>query len=69
MNSPNQSETNEEAKKSTPTASGGKQTPIDPAIRKTSSGTQSPTKNASPTEPGEGSAKAEGDPNQGTEAR
>ncbi|MEC4985021.1 MAG: photosystem I reaction center subunit IV [Oscillatoria sp. PMC 1068.18] len=55
--------------KSTPTASGGKQTKLDPAGRKTSSGKNAPTKNASPEEPGGGSADKEGDPNQGTEAR
>jgi photosystem I subunit 4 len=57
------------AKKSTPAASGGKQTKIDPPGRKTSSGTNAPTKGASAEEPGGGSDKAEGDPNQGTEAR
>ncbi|MBZ8181152.1 MAG: photosystem I reaction center subunit IV [Oscillatoria sp. PMC 1051.18] len=55
--------------KSTPTASGGKQTKMDPGGRTTSSGENAPTKDASAEEPGGGSADKEGDPNQGTEAR
>jgi photosystem I subunit 4 len=57
------------AKKSTPTASGGKQTKVNPPGRRTSSGAGAPTKGASAEEPGGGSDKQEGDPNQGTEAR
>ncbi|KST66421.1 photosystem I reaction centre subunit IV/PsaE [Mastigocoleus testarum BC008] len=41
-------------KKKTPTASGGKQTPVNPTERNTGKGS---------------SAKVEGDPNQGTESR
>lgn len=56
------------AKKSTPTASGGKQTKLDPGSRKTGSGTEGPSKGASAEQPS-GDQKTEGDPNQGTEAR
>ena len=56
-------------KKSTPTASGGKQTPIDPALRRTGQGAQTDTKGAAADAPGTDNPSKEGDPNQGTEAR
>lgn len=58
------------AKKATPTTSGGKQTPIDPGIRRTGQGTKEAVKgNAAPDAPGTDNPQTEGDPNQGTEAR
>jgi photosystem I subunit 4 len=58
------------AKKSTPSASGGKQTPIDPAIRRTGQGAQTDVREgAAPEAPGTDNPAKEGDPNQGTEAR
>jgi len=56
------------AQKSTPTASGGKQTKLSAPDRTTGSGTQGPSKGASAEQPS-GDKKTEGDPNQGTEAR
>lgn len=57
-------------KPATATSSGGKQTTVEPKTRKTGSGTQEDVKaGASPEEPGRGSTKQEGDPNQGTEDR
>ncbi|MFW6264058.1 MAG: photosystem I reaction center subunit IV [Cyanobacteriota bacterium] len=55
-------------KKST-TASGGKQTKLEGGQRRTGSGSPSPTKGAAPSSPGSAKAKAEGAPNQGTDAR
>lgn len=57
------------AAKTTPTASGGKQTPIDTTIRKTGSGTTTTAKESAKPEAGGGSTVVEGDANQGTEAR
>ncbi|MGF1481588.1 MAG: photosystem I reaction center subunit IV [Cyanophyceae cyanobacterium] len=56
-------------KKATPTASGGKQTKLDPQQRRTGSGAVGQEKPAASPESPEGSKKQEGDPNQGTEAR
>lgn len=56
-------------KKGTAAAPGGKNTPVDPAIRKTGQGTDTGAKQtAKPETPG-GTTAVEGDPNQGTEAR
>ncbi|MBN3958411.1 MAG: hypothetical protein V7L31_27555 [Nostoc sp.] len=53
---------------STPTASGGYQTPIDESIRKTGDAEKSDAKpTATPEAPGEDSVA--GSPNQGTESR
>jgi photosystem I subunit 4 len=58
------------AKQTTPTASGGKQTPIDPALRRTGQGAAMDAKpSAAPEAPGTDNPRVEGDPNQGTEAR
>ena len=56
--------------KKTP-ASDGKQTPIDPKIRRTGSEDRSEDarEGAKPEAPGDKNTKVEGDPNQGTEAR
>lgn len=56
-------------KKGSTAAPGGKQTPIDPAIRKTGSGTATAAKPTAKAESGESNPGVEGDPNQGTEAR
>ena len=57
-------------KKATPTASGGKQTPLSPKERKTGQGTGQDTKSgAEPEAPGSKNKEVAGDPNQGTEAR
>lgn len=54
----------------TPTADGGKQTPIEPAQRKTGQGTSQDTLSGSePEAPGSKNTDTPGDPNQGTEAR
>jgi photosystem I subunit IV len=51
-------------------ASGGKQTPIDPAIRTTGQGAnQNVRPGAEPEAPGNVQAEKPGNPNQGTEAR
>lgn len=50
-------------------ASGGKQTPIDPALRRTGQGTSEPVRSSAPDAPGTDNPRVEGDPNQGTEAR
>ena len=51
-------------------ASGGKQTPIDPAIRRTGQGTAADVRpGAAPEAPGTDNPRIEGDPNQGTESR
>jgi photosystem I subunit 4 len=59
------------AKQTTPTASGGKQTPIDSNIRKTGQGTKTTAKPGAKSEAGEGSSniEVEGAPNQGTDSR
>jgi len=59
------------AKASTPVASGGKQTTIDPKTRKTGSGaTPQQPKTATGSKPGEEiPGSVEGSPNQGTEQR
>ncbi len=52
------------------TASGGKQTPIDPAQRRTGQGAATDTKaGAAADAPGTDNPRIEGDPNQGTESR
>lgn len=59
-----------EKEQATPTASGGKQTPIEPTERKTGQGTsQDVNSGAEPEAPGAKNADTPGDPNQGTEAR
>ena len=59
-----------EKNQATPTAEGGKQTPIDPTERKTGQGTSQDTRSGSESEaPGAKNATTPGDPNQGTEAR
>lgn len=55
-------------KGTTPTASGGKQTPLEPGIRRTGSGADIQKPGAEADAPS-GSSDTEGDPNQGTEAR
>jgi photosystem I subunit 4 len=58
------------AGKTTPTASGGKQTPLDPAQRRTGQGAATPTRpGAAADAPGTDNPRVEGDPNQGTESR
>ncbi len=58
------------AKKSTPTASGGKQTTLDPQTRRTGQGAKTDTRAGAAAEaPGTDNPTIEGDPNQGTEAR
>jgi photosystem I subunit IV len=51
------------------TASGGKQTTIDPATRRTGSAAGQATRNANADAPGSDNPRVEGDPNQGTESR
>ena len=52
------------------TSASDETTPVDPQKRQTGSGEQGETRpEASPEEPGGGSQKQAGDPNQGTEAR
>lgn len=59
-----------EKEQATPTADGGKQTPIEPTERKTGQGTSQDTRSgAEPEAPGAKNADTPGDPNQGTEAR
>lgn len=59
-----------ESKSNTPTADGGKQTPLEPTQRKTGQGTSQDTRPATePEAPGAKNADTPGDPNQGTEAR
>ncbi|WP_019509065.1 hypothetical protein [Pleurocapsa sp. PCC 7319] len=56
--------------KTTPTADGGKQTPVNPSERKTGQGTSQDTRSgAEPEAPGSKNTDTPGDPNQGTEAR
>ncbi|MBF2074847.1 MAG: photosystem I reaction center subunit IV [Synechococcales cyanobacterium C42_A2020_086] len=58
------------AAKSTPVASGGKQTPIDPAQRRTGQGAATEVKEGAAADaPGTDNPQIEGDPNQGTESR
>jgi hypothetical protein len=55
-------------KETTPSASGGYQTPIEPSIRKTGNAAETEAKNsAKPEAPGEDTVA--GSPNQGTESR
>ncbi len=56
-------------KKSTPTASGGKQTPVDPTQRATGQGTKPSGKTGAQPESAEANVQKEGTPNQGTDAR
>ena len=59
-----------EREQTTPTADGGKQTPIEPSQRKTGQGTSQDTRDgAEPEAPGAKNSDVAGDPNQGTEAR
>lgn len=59
-----------EKEQATPTAEGGKQTPVNPTERKTGQGTSQDTRSgAEPEAPGGKNAEIPGDPNQGTEAR
>ena len=56
--------------KETPTAAGGKQTPVNPSERKTGQGTSQGTRDGAEAEaPGSKNTDAPGDPNQGTDAR
>lgn len=58
------------AAKATPTASGGKQTPLDESLRRTGQGAAEPVRQgAAPDAPGTDNPRVEGDPNQGTESR
>lgn len=57
------------AKKSTPTASGGKQTPVNPAQRATGQGTKPTGKTGAQAESAEANVQKEGTPDQGTESR
>lgn len=58
------------SKKTTPTASGGKQTTIEPSTRRTGQGSREDVRSgAAPEAPGTDNPRTEGDPNQGTEAR
>lgn len=51
-------------------ASGGKQTPIDPSLRRTGQGASTETRGAAAADaPGTDNPRVEGDPNQGTESR
>ncbi len=52
------------------TPSGGKQTPVDPAIRRTGQGAKQAVRpGAAPEAAGTDNPRVEGDPNQGTESR
>lgn len=58
------------AGQTTPTASGGKQTPIDPALRRTGQGSAQDVRPGTAADAkGTDNPSVEGDPNQGTEAR
>lgn len=60
----------EKSKGTTPVASGGKQTPIDPSLRRTGQGASADVRPGAASEaPGTDNPRIEGDPNQGTEAR
>lgn len=65
----NISEEHSEDQEAIPAASGGRQTPLDPSIRKTGQGVETDAKPTAKTESGEGSAVVEGSPNQGTTSR
>ncbi|GAB4386338.1 MAG: hypothetical protein Kow00121_52720 [Elainellaceae cyanobacterium] len=57
-------------KKSTPTASGGKQTTLEPSTRRTGQGAKQDVRPGAAAEaPGTDNPTTEGSPNQGTEAR
>lgn len=59
-----------EHEQTTPTADGGKQTPMNPSQRRTGQGTnQDNHSGAEPEAPGAKNAATPGDPNQGTESR
>ncbi|MBW4521685.1 MAG: photosystem I reaction center subunit IV [Scytolyngbya sp. HA4215-MV1] len=55
--------------KTTPTASGGKQTPLEPSVRKTGGSPSTMAKTTAEGDTPGGNPEVEGDPNQGTEAR
>ncbi len=57
------------ANQTTPTAAGGKQTPIDESIRQTGQGDSTVVKPGAEADTPGGNPKVAGDPNQGTEAR
>ncbi len=58
------------AGQTTPVASGGKQTPLDPALRRTGQGAEMDVRpGAAADAPGTDNPRIEGDPNQGTESR
>lgn len=59
-----------DSQEKTPTADGGKQTPINPSERKTGQGTSQNTSSGAEAEaPGSKNTDTPGDPNQGTDAR
>lgn len=60
-----------EKEQATPTADGGKQTPLEPAARRTGTDARSSDvrDGAEPEAPGNKNTDTPGDPNQGTEAR
>lgn len=62
-------EQSSDANKTTPTASGGYQTPIEADIRKTGSGAQTDGKSTAEQESGSSDPFVEGGGNQGTEKR
>jgi photosystem I subunit 4 len=58
------------SKQTTPTASGGKQTTLDPSLRRTGQGSaQAVRPGAAADAPGTDNPRVEGDPNQGTTSR
>lgn len=58
------------AGQTTPVASGGKQTPLEPALRRTGQGAETDVRaGAAADAPGTDNPRIEGDPNQGTESR
>jgi len=57
------------AKQTTPTAAGGKQTPIEAGIRQTGQGSSTTIDPAAEADTAGGNPQVAGDPNQGTEAR
>ncbi len=58
------------SQENTPTADGGKQTPVEPSQRKTGQGASQDTSSGAESEaPGSKNSDTPGDPNQGTEAR
>lgn len=62
---------NRPEEETTPTASGGQQTTLEPATRRTGQGAlnQDVRSGAQAEAPGDKNTRVEGDPNQGTEAR